>query len=390
MSTSAVNSQKRYLLTLRLAMLLIALGAVCLAAWRSWQQYRDGDRAVTSVLIRALGSDDVVERRAAASQLGAARLADLGRVLPALIAAARDPDVEVQRVATASLGPVIGRMDRSPSSPTPAEIQAAIAELLTLLCSRDTQVRRNAIFSLGRLSGWDTSIPSVLAAVVPRLSDTDQQVFGWAFVFLMSRDWPDECFTPELRTTLQTACPIGLGEWESVHPSEGLTSIDFHEILATQVLLDDGRRSTPPWDAIAFFGQKRTASAEVLARLVEITENQPESAWVIARCGGAARTYVGRLAAIGQRTVGPVYSDPILQAILAIAPDSPEALAYLGPLVRSHREVNHPWVRAQSQALLFKFRAQDVNAWLQDEDPEIRDAARYLLEISHDGTLLAP
>src|SRR5262245_13705079 len=101
MTTSAVTSQKRHLLTLRLAMLLIALGAVCLAAWRSWQQYRDGDRAVTSVLIRALGSDDAAERRIAASQLGDARLEDFGRVLPALIAAARDPDVEVQRAATA-------------------------------------------------------------------------------------------------------------------------------------------------------------------------------------------------------------------------------------------------------------------------------------------------
>ncbi len=355
-----------------LAMMLVLVAFVAIGLW-AWRNVDEGLQAQGLALTIRSGSPD--ERLAAMDELWRLTPDQANLALPALLAALNDPSAPIRARASSLLDYAVLKVS------DPSEVSETTATLLKALGHSDPAVRRGAVANLGRLykevpkSPASSLPPEVAQALLKATSDPAGPVREAALARLTEFEGD-----PKPRLALLLAA--------TKDPDERVRALAVMRLGPEIGDSVDARRavlhalSDPEKSVRAATGGFRrlpggTVPIESLPDLIaalayESPDLHRESVIEILEVmGSEARPAVPALLRLtGPDTLARV-RDCAIGAVGAIAPESPEALALIPPLLDRLRASNVGWDGERAVSILEKF------LW----DPKVEAALRVAAKV---------
>ncbi|MDE2506090.1 MAG: HEAT repeat domain-containing protein [Planctomycetota bacterium] len=334
----------------RTMLMIIALCAVCFGSWKLHDAYGEPRRAMRSHHLRVLGEGGATERRLALEGLDAENDGSDRRLFPAILTATFDEDARVRAVAASALVRATSRGIALEQEKFASEVGAATNAIFTLLEDADPEVRFAAAEALGNF-GLPNDLKEFGPAaevVLPRLTaiaERDPEVKVRAAALRSIGAWasPEREAPAALYRALRRGNPseirkAALGSL-AMPFSEALTWFDELRVIDALVAAVDAK--DPELSAAIGYRLQRVGSLPDAALPVAIemlkTNNtvlQAVFTPIAGRFGPRAREAVPILDALARVEISEkLQSGVACAALVAVAPDSPEAQALLEPLV---------------------------------------------------------
>ncbi len=370
--------------TLGRLMIAIAALAVLLAAWLYRRQNSDVDQAAISAALRAITWGDVASRRRAVEALGEVKTPETARIFAALEASALgDRAPEVRRAAVRSLGKILSglafarKMQKAVANTTTEADVEPIQVVIRAMADGSNQVRREAAEAFGHLETVTKIKPGLASEAVPSLErllgdldpgtrlaavnalgriDEPPARLRAQVVALMERD-PDATVRCAAIEALVRGWPSGELYSVLLTRRNKAPTLEEHQRIAGNL----GNLPAPPLD--------------VIPALVALMENDEMAALTVpgalTMLGERGRPWLGPLRKAAERELEAppssfrlAYGAPLnaAHALATIDPDSPEAQAMLGALVRRLRDTRDQAEAWKAAGVLEKYRGSAASA----------------------------